>query len=258
MSNFPATRWSSVIQVAALKNAENLEPGREKKADQALEALCNIYWVPIYAYARLKGKTHEEAQDLTQTFFLEVFRKSLVSRADRSRTKFRTFLLAQFDYVLANEWRSRNACKRGRGFELVSFDFENVEEKIEDLLATPGDPATVYDQVWARQVVDQVLGLLEVEYTTHNQDVPFADLKGYLPGGGACERLPYERLAAQHPSTTAGALKVRVSRLNKRFRELLLAVVADTLANPQDPSAPANPATVEEEIRYLVQVLSSS
>jgi len=110
--------------------------------------------------------------------------------------------------------------------------------------------------VWANEVAEQVLKLLREKYMARYRDVPFEALKGYLPGGGACERLPYEELAKRHPGPNVGALKTRVSRLNKRFLELLRAVVADTLCNPDEPRAPADPAAVEEEIRDLVQALS--
>ena len=256
MSNFPVTRWSSVDQLAALEGRQDIGENTRERASQALNALCEIYWRPIYAYARMKVKSHEEAQDLTQTFFFEFLKKNLVARADRQMTKFRTFLLAQFDYVLSNEWRRQHALKRGEGVEHWSFDFEDADQKLESLLADPVDPAAIYDQVWANEVAEQVLKLLRAEYTGHNQDVPFEALKGYLPGGGACERLPYEELAKRHPGPNVGALKTRVSRLNKRFLELLRAVVADTLCNPVEPGAPADPAAVEEEIKDLVQALS--
>jgi hypothetical protein len=105
MSIFPVTRWSSFIELAALEGRKDIGEDTRERASQALNALCEIYWRPIYAYARMKVKSPEEAQDLTQTFFLELLKKNLVARTDRRMTKFRTFLLAQFDYVLSNEWR---------------------------------------------------------------------------------------------------------------------------------------------------------
>ena len=255
MSNFPVTRWSSVVQLAAIEGRKDIGEDTRERASQALNALCEIYWRPIYAYARMKVKSPEDAQDLTQTFFLELLRKNLVARADRQMTKFRTFLLAQLDYVRCNEWRRQHVLKRGGGVEHWSFNFEDADEQLESLLAAPADPAAIYQQVWANEVVEQVLKLLREDYAAHNPDVPFEALKGYLPGGGACERLPYEELTRRYPGHNVGALKTRVSRLKKRFQELLRAVVADTLCNPDVPGAPADPAAVEEEIKDLVQVL---
>ena len=204
----------------------------------------------------MKVKSPEEAEDLTQTFFLELLRRNLVARADRQITKFRTFLLAQFDYLLSNEWRRQHVLKRGEGVEHWSFDFEDADEKLESLLADSADPTTIYDPARANEVDERVLTLLLEDYTAHNQDVTFEALNGYLPGGGGCERLPYEELARRHSGPNVGALKTRVSRLNKRFLELLQAVVSDTLCNLQNPGAPPDPAAVEEEIKDLARALT--
>ena len=56
---FRATRWTVV-----LLSAQSQAP--------ALGELCRIYWYPLYAYVRRRGRTPEEAQDLTQGFFLHL------------------------------------------------------------------------------------------------------------------------------------------------------------------------------------------
>jgi hypothetical protein len=45
-----------------------LEAGNEQSSDSAaaLEALCQQYWPPVYAYLRRKGHCPDEARDLTQ------------------------------------------------------------------------------------------------------------------------------------------------------------------------------------------------
>ena len=39
---------------------------------KAIEELCEIYWYPIYAFIRRKGRNVQDAQELTQSFFLKV------------------------------------------------------------------------------------------------------------------------------------------------------------------------------------------
>ena len=46
---------------------------------------------------------------------------------------------------------------------------------------------------------------------------------------------------------TEGAVKVAVHRLRKRFREVLRAEVAHTVARPED---------IDDELRHLIAVLS--
>src|SRR4051812_45113749 len=88
---FPTTRWSRVVGAVDLK-----APGGR----QDLAALCEAYWYPLYAYARRRGYAPEQAQDLTQEFFAYVLEKELLARADPSRGRFRSFLLAVYTHYL--------------------------------------------------------------------------------------------------------------------------------------------------------------
>jgi len=69
---FRTTRWSVV-----LLSAQNQVLGFQA----ALGELYRIYWYPLYAYVRRRGHAPEEAQDLTQGFFLHLLDpSSTVSR----------------------------------------------------------------------------------------------------------------------------------------------------------------------------------
>src|SRR5262245_34284452 len=57
---FPSTHWSVVL--AARDPSSTV-------ARQALEKLCQVYWYPLYGFVRGRGRTPEDAQDLTQAFF---------------------------------------------------------------------------------------------------------------------------------------------------------------------------------------------
>jgi hypothetical protein len=56
---FATTHWSLVL----------IAQGQSVAAEEALEQLCQIYWRPLYAFARRQGCDPEEARDLTQGFF---------------------------------------------------------------------------------------------------------------------------------------------------------------------------------------------
>lgn len=242
MSEFPNTCWTTVVERAALHDGERLD----EAAAAALNTLCETYWHPIYTYARAWGKTHHEAEDLTQVFFHELVHNRWTSRADRSKTKFRTFLLTHFKYVLSNQHRAMQAAKRGAGIEHIPLDFGDADERYQSLIAEEVDPALAYDRAWAAQIVDQTLDLLSQEYQRQHSDLPFDALRGFLPGGAALPYASYLALSRQH-GLTVDAIKQRVSRLNKRFRELLAGVVAATVSDP---------AQVDEEIRSLVAALA--
>ena len=79
-SRFRTTRWSVV-----LLSAQSQVPGFQA----ALSELYRIYWYPLYAYVRRRGHAPEEAQDLTQGFFLHLLEHKTLARADQLKGKFR-------------------------------------------------------------------------------------------------------------------------------------------------------------------------
>src|SRR5437016_5736470 len=82
---FTTTHWSVVLNAA-----DSSAPG----AQDALEKLCRTYWYTLYAFVRREGYSPEDAQDLTQAFFARFLEKDYLTQVDRSKGKFRSFLLA--------------------------------------------------------------------------------------------------------------------------------------------------------------------
>ena len=82
---FGTTEWS-LVQAAG--------EGRSEVADAALGRLCALYWYPVFAFVRRQGHPPEEAEDLTQGFFARLIEKGDLAGVDRTRGRFRTFLLS--------------------------------------------------------------------------------------------------------------------------------------------------------------------
>ena len=82
-----------------LLSAQSQAPGFEA----ALGELCRIYWYPLYAYVRRRGHAPEEAQDLTQGFFLHLLEHKTLARADPLKGKFRSFLIGSLQNYLSTE-----------------------------------------------------------------------------------------------------------------------------------------------------------
>src|SRR5436853_439408 len=101
--HFEATRWSIVL--AARKD--------EPRGRAALATLCGSYWYPLYVFVRRRGYSADEAQDLTQGFFARLLETGWLAEVDRSKGRFRSFLLASMKHFLANEWDRDCAKKRG-------------------------------------------------------------------------------------------------------------------------------------------------
>jgi DNA-directed RNA polymerase specialized sigma24 family protein len=91
-AEFRPTRWS-VVLLSAQSNA----PGSQA----ALAALCRLYWYPLYAFVRRRGYYPEDAQDLTQGFFLHLLDHKALAQVDPLKGKFRSFLLASIQNYLS-------------------------------------------------------------------------------------------------------------------------------------------------------------
>jgi RNA polymerase sigma-70 factor (ECF subfamily) len=213
-------------------------------AQAALERLCRAYWYPLYAYVRRQGRNVEEAQDLTQEFFARLLRKEYLRHHDLARGRFRTFLLTSLKRFLINDWQKGRAAKRGDGQPLMSLDQRETETRF---LAEPADlstPEKAFEKRWALTLLEQVLEQLRREFAASGQAERFERMKVLL--WGEKDAPPYVGVAAEL-GLTEGALKVAVHRLRQRYRELLRAEVAHTVAQPEE---------VDDELRHLIAVIS--
>ena len=229
---FGATHWSVVIAAG----------GDSSRARSALEKLCATYWYPLYAFVRRRGHSAHDAQDLTQGFFARLLEKNDLASVDRARGRFRSFLLAALDHFLINEWHRARTQKRGGATVLFSFDALDAESRLRHEPATDS-PEQIYDRRWAMTLLDQVMARLRTEMAGAGKLAHFEALKFCLTG----ERTAYAEVGARL-AMSEGAVKVAVHRLRERYRALLRAEIAETVATPEE---------IEDELRALLAALSS-
>jgi RNA polymerase sigma factor (sigma-70 family) len=227
---FATTRWSLVLAAG-----HEQSPG----SSEALATLCGIYWYPLYAFGRRLGHCPEEAQDLTQEFFVRVLEKGYLGTADPTLGRFRCFLLTSFKHFLSKERERAQTQKRGGGRKAVPLDFEAGERRYSLEPAHELTAEKLYEQRWALTVLDQVLARLRQEFTAGGKADLFEQLKCYLTGE---ESTRSYRAAAAELGMTEGAFKTAVHRVRRRFREIVLAEIAQTVAANDE---------VEEELRHL-------
>jgi RNA polymerase sigma-70 factor (ECF subfamily) len=229
---FPTTQWNLVLAAGA---------GDSKEAEEALAVLCRAYWYPLYAFVCRQGNSPEEAQDLTQGFFIRLIEKRVLKQYQRERGRFRSFLLGSLKNFLANERDWANAQKRGGGVSTFSFEtlVEAGERRYKLEPRSDLTPEKIFERQWALTVLDQVLSRLSGETEQ------FDRLRGFLIGDDA--RIPYRRLAGDL-GASEGALRVAVHRLRRRFREILREEISRTVSDPGE---------VQDEIRYLMAIVSS-
>jgi RNA polymerase sigma-70 factor (ECF subfamily) len=233
---FVTTHWSLVLRAGR-------RGGRE--ADEALAALCERYWFPLYAYVRRRGVDANEAEDLTQAFFARLLEKDVLAGAAPGLGRFRAFLLTALKNFLANEWNRANARKRGGGRVRLSLDLPGGESRLGLEPAHDVTPERVYERQWALTLLELVLESLRGEFAAAGKARQFELLKDALTGDRP--GLSYAAIATELRMSEEAARQA-AHRLRKRYRELLRAEVAQTVADLAD---------VEEEIRYLFEALGS-
>src|ERR1700733_5801736 len=181
-SPFPTTRWSLVVAAG--------DPGR-KEAQPALVSLCENYWYPLYAYLRRRGYSADQAQDLTQEFFMRVLEGRYLDRADPEKGRFRSFILTSLKFFVADEADRDRAQKRGGG-ALVPLEFSSGEERYQREPAHDETPERIFERRWALSVLDRVVERLRNEFVRLGQVEQFEQLKVFLLGQSD---VPYAALA---------------------------------------------------------------
>ena len=94
-ARFGQTQWSVVLAAAGKRDAA--------QAEQSLEKLCRVYWLPLYTFIRRQGESPHDAQDLTQEFFARLLEKDFLGSVDQTKGRFRSFLLASLKHFLSHQ-----------------------------------------------------------------------------------------------------------------------------------------------------------
>jgi RNA polymerase sigma-70 factor (ECF subfamily) len=232
-SRFPTTSWTLVVAAG--------DPQR-KEARAALVSLCEAYWYPLYAFLRRRGYPAEQAQDLTQEFFVRVLEGRYLDRADPGKGRFRSFILTSLKFFVSDVEDRDRAQKRGGG-AVLPLELSSGEGRYQREPAHEETPERIFERRWALSVIDRAVERLRADFVHHGSPDHFERLKVFLLGRSEA---PYAMLAREM-NTSEGALKVAIHRLRKRYRELFRQEIVDTVADP---------AEVDSELRFLSEVLT--
>ena len=226
---FHTTHWSLIVAAA----------GESDHSQAALADLCGAYWYPIYAYLRRRGRSAEDARDLTQEFFATLLEKGYLADADPERGRFRAFLLTAVARFALKERDKAAAQKRGGGRSPLSLDFDDGERRYQREPSHDWTPERIFARRWALTLLDRTLASLRGEHDAAGKLPQFEALKMFLTGESGAPPL---RQIGEQLGLTEGAVKVAVHRLREKYRERLRAEIAQTLAAQED---------VDEELAFL-------
>ena len=233
---FHTTRWTLVLASAR----DQSQTGRA-----ALAALCQIYWYPLYAFARRRGHSPHDSQDLTQGFFLHILEHRALSGVDRLKGKFRSFLLACFQNYLSHEIERSRRLKRGGQCEVISLDLETAENRYR---YEPVDYLTaekIFEARWALTLLEHAMTVVRQEYVARGKESVFDILRAFVETMESSPEGSYEE-AAKALGVGVGTVKTLIHRLRKRYLKVVREEVARTVSDP---------AEIEGEIRALCDAL---
>jgi hypothetical protein len=238
-SPFPNTAWSMVARAAHVRSSVRR---------RTLEALVRQYQPALRSYlmARRRVGPHE-ADDLLQGFLAsKVLEQQILRRADRTRGKFRTYLMTALERYAIGEYRKDSAAKRSPGTRPGPLDaLPDVDHPV------ARDQADLFDLEWAKQAVEVAVGRMRRECDAGGRGDLWGVFKARVldPALRGEEPMPYERLIPElkleSPEKAANLLATAKRMLARNLRE-----VAGEYAEDD--------ADAEDEVRRLRAVLAAS
>ena len=236
VDRFCTTRWSAV-----LLSAQSELPGSQA----ALAELCKIYWYPIYTFVRRRGYGPDDAEDLTQGFFLHLLDHKALRQVSPVKGKFRSFLAASLQNYLLDRAEHAQCLKRGGNIDFVPLDTNFAEHRCQlgklDVLTAD----KIFDARWAITLLDTAMIRLAQQYAAQGKTSVFETLKPYIDPINSKVSLSYEQVA-NTLGVSVGAAKTLIHRLRKQYSCLLREEVGRTVADP---------AEIDEEIHALCEAL---
>jgi RNA polymerase sigma-70 factor (ECF subfamily) len=215
------------------------------QAGEALAALCQIYWKPVFEFVRRQGHNREAAKDLTQEFFARLVQKNWLGEVDREKGRFRSFLLTCLRHFLANEWEKAHTSKRGGGRQVLSLDEPWLQGRPDWEPSDSSSPEKVFDRRWALTLLEQATAQLQQEYARAGKTPLFEALEDFLSGSKNAVA-SYAEVARRFGMTEA-AVRQAAYRMRGRLGDLVRWQVSQTVANP---------AEIEDELAQLMAALS--
>ncbi|MGA2429217.1 MAG: sigma-70 family RNA polymerase sigma factor [Candidatus Acidiferrum sp.] len=190
---FPVTRWS------VLEAARGDDPAERERA---LERLFAAYWKPVYKYVRLRwNRSPEDAQDLTQGFFIELLERALLARYDPEKSRLRTYLRVCVDSFVMNETKAAQRLKRGGSTFHIALDFDAAEGELRsaaiDAASVPSHSVEDYfEKEWIRSLFNLAVEDLGKLCEARGRRKTFQIFEEY--DLDPAEEISYDKLAAKY------------------------------------------------------------
>ncbi len=221
---FPDTQWSLVARLGASATHEYRS---------GLEALCSLYWKPVYVYVRIAwAKSNEDAKDLAQAFFLWLAEGEPLRKYAPERGGFRPYLKLLLKRFVGHQVEALQRLKRGGGAKLVPIDEMQVP--------AGEDPERAFDRAWLNEIVTTAIERVRTRFASSGRGPQFSAFEEYdlRP---QTEQPSYGDLAAKH-GVKPGDVRNWLFAAREAVREEIRAELAQVTGDPEE---------LEEEYRAL-------
>lgn len=203
-----------------------------------------MYWAPIHAYIR---QTHrrdtEDAEDLTQGFFVEALRRDLFARYEPQRARFRTFIRRCVDSYVFNALQAEGRQKRGGDFSFVSLDTAEIEAGLTSDTRSATEADAAFHREWVRSILATALATLRDRYRAAGRLVHLALFERYDVEDSEAPP-PYAELAAEH-SIPITQVTNWLAATRRDFRSIVLETIRDVSGDEEE---------FREEVRALLGI----
>ena len=201
---------------------------------QAFDTFVRIYWKPLYFFVRQHGYDNETSKDMVQSFLTTLMQRDAFAKADPSRGRFRTFLLAALTNFLKDCAKAETRLKRGGDQPIFSLDFAQGESEYKLDVAHGEAPETVLNRAWAKNLWKHSLSKLQGD-PAHLEAFHL-----YVAGND------YATISKK-TGLSESAAKTAVHRLKGHLRDLIVGHIRDTVSSEAD---------LEAEVAEFMSLLS--
>jgi DNA-directed RNA polymerase specialized sigma24 family protein len=238
---FPMTPWSLVAR-AATDGTE----GAAATMREALGTLLQRYLPALRAHLILHRRIAPDlADDLLQSFVSrKVLEQRLIARSDRTRGRFRSFLLKALDHYVIDQLRQQ----KSRGGAPSQLDEMQELDLADD--DAEAQPSQAFDRAWAKEVVAEAVRRMRAEcQRTSRPDVwGVFEHRVLAPSLHGAEPLPYEQLVKTYALDSPAQASNVLMTAKRTFARMLRGVIAESAEDD---------AEIEQDLRDLKQILAS-
>ena len=220
---FPDTPWSVIFR--------SQEPDSQIR-QSALEELCRAYWPAVYTYARWKRLSPEDAEDLTQSFFVELIHNQRLEWVKPDVSRFRSWLTRCFANHRIDAHRKANAQKRGGDWIQVEITSQAGEDWWDRLELSQSDSSM--DRIWALTLLQRALDRLRADCKRRGKLELFEQVRPHLEFEDDLDS--YSDIALELGMSPA-SVAMAVHRLRADYSKLIRHEVGKTVDNPEDEAA---------------------